>query len=425
MALGGGTWTVQNKILPGSYINFVSSARASTSFADRGVVAIPMELNWGISDKIFSVTNDQFQRDSLKIFGYDYSNAALKNLRDLFKNIRLAYIYRVNGAGVKAQNDFAEAKYSGTRGNDLKIAISTNSTNFTVQTILDSNVIDTQNVGNAGELKANDFVNFIPDATLTPTAGTPLSGGTNSISLDFQSALDKLESYAFNILACVDSNPATKTLFVDYTKRLRDEVGIKFQCVLHQYETSDYEGIISVENNSSPELVYWVAGAEAGCPINESLTNNIYDGEYTIDTNFTQVELENAIQSGKFIFHRVDDTIRVLEDINTFISFTDTKSRDFSNNQVIRVIDQIGNDIANIFGNKYLGLIPNDNAGRVSLWNDIVKHHQDLQRMRAIENFDPESLTVEQGETKKSVVVTDYISPVSSMEILYMSVIVA
>ena len=29
MALGGGTWLVQNKVLPGSYINFSSIAKAS------------------------------------------------------------------------------------------------------------------------------------------------------------------------------------------------------------------------------------------------------------------------------------------------------------------------------------------------------------------------------------------------------------
>ena len=29
MALGGGTFTTMNKVLPGTYINFVSTARAS------------------------------------------------------------------------------------------------------------------------------------------------------------------------------------------------------------------------------------------------------------------------------------------------------------------------------------------------------------------------------------------------------------
>ena len=32
MALGGGTFTVQNKVLPGAYINFVSLATATATF---------------------------------------------------------------------------------------------------------------------------------------------------------------------------------------------------------------------------------------------------------------------------------------------------------------------------------------------------------------------------------------------------------
>ena len=42
MALGGGTWLVQNKVLPGSYINFSSVAKASATLSDRGYAAAPL-----------------------------------------------------------------------------------------------------------------------------------------------------------------------------------------------------------------------------------------------------------------------------------------------------------------------------------------------------------------------------------------------
>ena len=124
------------------------------------------------------------------------------------------------------------------------------------------------------------------------------------------------------------------------------------------------------------------------------------------------------------MFHMVDEQVVVLTDINTFVSVTDEKSSDFSSNQTIRVLDQIANDIAVLFGTKYIGKVPNDAAGRISLWNDIVKHHQELQNIRAIEDFSSDNVTVEQGDTKKSVVVTDYVTPVNAMEQLYMTVYV-
>ena len=49
---------------------------------------------------------------------------------------------------------------------------------------------------------------------------------------------------------------------------------------------------------------------------------------------------------------------------------------------------------------------------------------KELQDIRAIENFSGENVTVEKGDTKKSVVVTDYVTPVNAMEQLYMTVYV-
>ncbi len=116
----------------------------------------------------------------------------------------------------------------------------------------------------------------------------------------------------------------------------------------------------------------------------------------------------------------VGSDIRVLEDINTMVTTSDTQGEIFKDNQTIRVIDQIGNDIAVLFNTKYLGVVPNDAAGRVSLWSDIVKHHEQLQEIRAIENFLDTDVKVEQGNTKKSVLVTDFITVVNAMSKLYM-----
>ena len=77
-----------------------------------------------------------------------------------------------------------------------------------------------------------------------------------------------------------------------------------------------------------------------------------------------------------------------------------------------------------MFNKKHLGKSRNTSSGREGLWKDIVAHHQELERIEAIENFDPKKVTVEKGLTKKSVVVTDPVTPVACMEILYMTVVV-
>ena len=124
------------------------------------------------------------------------------------------------------------------------------------------------------------------------------------------------------------------------------------------------------------------------------------------------------------MFHKVGEEVRVLDDINTFVSVTVDKNEDFQSNQVIRVLDQIGNDIAVLFNTKYLGKVQNNNAGRIAFWNDLVTYNNELQRLQAITDFEPEQLIVEQGESKKSVVVTNPVTPVMAMSKLYMTVIV-
>lgn len=459
MALGGGTFLTQNKILPGAYINFISVARASATLSDRGIATIPLEMNWGPEGEVVTVELGDFQKDSQKIFGYAYTADELKPMREIFKHAQTVHFFRLNSSGVKASCEYATAKYPGTRGNDLRIVIEENENSqaeaklYDVSTFIGTLQVDQQKaIAKMSDLKANDYVNFNAEATLALTATTPLTGGTNGAVEDatYQTYLDKMEAYTFNAMGCTSTDSIISDLFVSYCKRLRDEVGKKFQVVTFR-NLADFEGVVSVKNgivepeqdsavageavvgqsvleagvgSDSAALIPWVTGVVAGTAVNKSATNMTYDGEYEVDTDYTQTELENGILEGSFMFHLVDDEVRVLEDINTFVSVTDEKSADFSSNQTIRVLDQIANDIAVLFGTKYIGKVPNDASGRISLWNDIVKHHQELQNIRAIEDFNPDNVTVAQGDTKKAVVVTDYVTPVNAMAQLYMTVYV-
>jgi hypothetical protein len=434
MALGGGTFITQNKVLPGAYINFVSVASASSALSDRGYCTMPLELDWGADGEVFTVTNEDFQRNSQKIFGYAPTHEKLKGLRDLFINAKTLYAYRLNGGGTKAENEFAEALYSGIRGNDLKIVIQTNaddSSLFDVITYIDITKVDVQTVADARGLIANDYVTFKTDATLTITASTPLSGGTNGTTdgNSYQEYADKIESYTYNTMGIVTDDSVTQKLFVAFNKRLRDEMGIKFQLVLFS-NAADFMGVINVKNKTTDadwsvaSLVYWVTGVQCGCAVNASVENRLYDGEFTVDVSYTQTALIQAIRDGEFILHRVNESIRVLMDINSMVTTTDTMGDVFKQNQTIRVIDQLANDDALLFNTKYLGTT-NDKSSRSALWSDLVKIRQELQQIRAIEDFSPNDVIVDQGNTKKSVVVTNAITVVNAMSQLYMTTTVA
>lgn len=435
MALGGGSFITQNKVLPGAYINFVSAASASATLSDRGIVTMPLELDWGVEGQVFEVSVADFQKNSMKFFGYAYTDDRMKGLRDLFKYAKTLYAYKLNAGGTKAACTFATAKYPGIRGNDLKIVIQANvddTSMFDCYTYMDGVAVDMQTVSAAADLVDNDYVVFKKDASLLVTASTPLTGGTTGTvsGTAYQDYLDKIESYRFNTMGIVSTEDTIKGLAASFCKRMRDDVGVKFQVVLYDYKSADYMGVISVKNKSTggksnADLVYWVTGAQAGCAVNKSLQNRRYDGEFTVDVDYNQSELTKAILAGEFTFHNVNGDVRVLDDINTKVSVSDTEGEIFKDNQTIRVIDQIGNDIAVLFATKYLGAVPNDAAGRISLWSDIVKHHQQLLAIRAIEGFEDSDVVVSQGDSKKAVSVQDAVTVVNAMGKLYMTTIVS
>ena len=74
------------------------------------------------------------------------------------------------------------------------------------------------------------------------------------------------------------------------------------------------------------------------------------------------------------------------------VRFLESKGREDEAEQAVRYFEQAGGvepvaspkgeplpkiKTRELFGKKYLGKVPNDAAGRISLWNDIVKHHVD------------------------------------------------
>jgi len=429
MALGGGTFISQNKKLPGTYINFASAQSASSSIGERGIAAMAIEMDWGKDGEIIEVTSENFAKNSLKIFGYDYANEKLKGLRDLFKNIKKAYFYRLN-SGNKATNDLATAKCSGTRGNDLRIVIAKNiddETKYDVSTYLGTKEVDIQTIKEVSELVDNDYVTFTME-TIEVIAGKALTGGTNGDASGeaHQKFLDKLESYQVNAVGCIAKDESTSNLYVQYVKRLREEQGIKFQVVLFN-NAANYEGVVNVKNATEEDesaLVYWVTGVIAGCEINKSNTNKTYDGEYSINADYTQSQLEVSIDNGEFVLHKVGDEIRVLVDINSLVDTTSEKGEEFKSNQTIRVLDQIASDVASVFNSKYLGKIANNEAGRTSLWSDIVTLFKDYQTLQAIENFEDADVSVEIGNDKKSVTIDTAVQVINAMEKLYMTVVV-
>lgn len=440
MPIGGGTFTVQNKILPGSYINFVSVATAAAMGA-RGVAALPLELNWGPESTIYLLNAANFNQVALKDLGYDPTAPELLLAREALKRASKLLIYRINSGGVKATvatgGMTVTARYGGTRGNDLKVAVIANgSSDVDVVTYLEGAEMDRQIVakstGSAG-LKDNDYVTFGTASTLTAAAAAALTGGTNGTvnAAAYTAWLTALEVESFNVLGYPGTDDAVKSQVIAFVNRLREDEGKKITGVMFQATTADSVGIISVKNGvvlsdgttlTGDKAVAWVVGASAAAEMNESLTNTAYDDAVDVDIKYTKSLYESAIQAGEFVFYADSGKARVLSDINSRTTFGGGVSEDWTSNRVVRVMDGWANDVARIFGAQYLGQETNSDTGRGLFKADLVSLAKEYEKIDAISGFVPDDITVGQGTGKRDVTVSCALKPNDSMEKLYMTV---
>ncbi|MGG1598034.1 phage tail sheath family protein [Paenibacillus naphthalenovorans] len=435
----GGTWTAQNKVRPGVYINFVGEAKPVGTLGERGIVSLPLPLSWGPVKQVIAV---EAGADTFDTLGYPITAPQLLLVREALKRARLLFLYRLSTgtqAAATVGNLTVTAKYGGTRGNDISIAVQANiddPSKFDVKTLVAGQEVDVQTVATTDELQSNAWVNFSGSGAPTTTAGTPLTGGSDGsvTAQDYLDYLSAIEVHDFNTIGLTATDSTTKDVFVSFCRRLRDDEGKKIQVVLENYPSADYEGVISVKNGvvltdgttlTAAQAVAWVAGATAGAAPNQSLTYDAYDGAVDVVPKYTNSQIIAALQAGEFVFTAIHGRAVAEQDINTLHTFTPTKGKQFSKNRVIRVLDGLANDYMRIFSRSYIGKVPNNDDGRNLFKGEIINISNQYQNIGAIQNFDPQTdLEVLPGAESDAVVVNQWVQPVDSVEKIYMTVTV-
>ena len=251
---------------------------------------------------------------------------------------------------------------------------------------------------------------------------------------DVTAALAALKTVSFNTLCYPydsDSETANKTTITTWIKAMRDDEGVKCQAVLANH-VADSEGIINVVQGvimsdgtelTAAQATAWVAGATAGASITTSNTGMTYTGAIDVKPRMTKSEMETAITAGKFIF-KVDSAqnVSAVYDINSLTTVTTDKGRAFTKNRVIRIVDNIANDITKIFEANYVGKVNNNADGRSLLKASLVDYFATLQTMGAVQNFETDDITVVEGTDSDAVVINAAVQPVDSVEKIYLTV---
>lgn len=442
----GGSWDGnENKIIPGVYQRYSSNAGVTIQPSTRGVVTIPLALSWG---PVGVVQTIDAGADLMPYTGYDSIDAHNRWAQEMLKGTNRTsapyriLLYRLSGTGGKEATATtgtltATAKYPGVRGNDITIVITELADpedTFTVDTVVDGRIVDSQTAETADTLTANDWVTFSGTGALTSTVGAPLTGGVDptAAATDHSDYLTAIEPYRFDAMVYDGDDTTVKTAMLSFIKRYFDDNGRQGQLVAADLTNPDSRWannvIDSVRMDDGTELTpqqvcWWAGGALAGAQYNEDLTGANYPGAVAVITKRTRSELEAAIQAGQWVLQ--DDgngTVSVVYDINSLVTYTSDITEPYHLNRTMRVAMVSGNDINDQFSTRFKGVENNDDAGRMNIKSALVNYLLTMQDNRGIQNFDGKTdVSVYQGEKVDSVRVDATLWVVGATNFIYVT----
>lgn len=448
--MAGGSWTSQNKVRPGVYINFKSGAGPAVSVGERGTVALPKALSWGPVGKVTAINAGE---DTTPGVGYAITDERALFLRELFKGTNVTggpntvLLFRLPAEGavaasadVTAAGLTVTALYPGVRGNDIAVTISADVDDpgsFIISTLVGNLEVDMQKVSAVGDLKPNDWVTFSGDGPLAASAGVSLTGGADGTvqSAAYAAALEALEPYSFDILAYDGTDGTVRDAMASFVKRLAEQEGKHAQLVVSGAQGEDSRYVINTNDGvvlddgtqlAANEVVWWLAGAQAGAQYYQSLTYAAYPGAADVAVRQTNSQIEAGIRAGNIVLTREFGQVRIETDINTLTTFTQDIGEVYRKNTTMRVCSTLANDIYRDFSLNYLGKVKNDEGGRGLFQSAILGRLRTMYERGALsERPVSDDVTVERGDSSDSIVITVALKIGDAVEKIYLTITVS
>ena len=437
--MAGGKYVVQNKVRPGAYINFKSVPKPQMELSDRGITAMPLELNWGAEGELIDVYSEDLRTGTAyQKTGLTVVMPEAKVLRGALSYCFLARVFRLNKGGVKATASLTgltvTALHSGTLGNDIIIRITADGLLFDVETYVAGVQRDIQRVAELSELEANHYVDFSGTGNITATAGLNLTGGTNGTVTEataYEEFFKLLKTSRFQTIGVPTASQIIKANTFGFVEDMRDNEGRYIQAVVNNYNP-DYEGVINFSGDGAiidgeafngGDMAVVIAGITAGSEIYESNTGRVILGGERVIGLKSNSEIVEALKNGEMVLStQQSGTVQIEQDINSLHTFIPEKNYAFSKNRIIRTIDGIGEAVNNAWDSNFKGKVNNNDDGRSLFADSVALLLTTMQNLGAIQNFTPADVTVDRGDAIDAVVCTIAIQPVDSMEKLYMTV---
>lgn len=485
--MAGGTWRIQNKVRPGAYINVKGDGKpVLTTSLGRLLMFQNKPLGWGKKGIIELTATSDFtaltgHNNTDEVLAPVHE--ALKNAETVL--LLNDFDGGAKSTSTKAGVYTVNAKYEGEQGNNISVSFAPSplvgdakTQDITVTTLFGTKQVDQAKITlplankeaiTAAELTDekqlevhNDYVDItfgtnpadvtkelkakgeyplytaIFNGLTQAAANVSLAGGSNGTNKVVDDMNDYLENEFYTVATTAgwEESSNIHKLLVEEIKLLRENVGIKVRGVVPNATgvVYNYEGVSTVLNGYvlndgtviTPNIATArFAGMSASATPDQALTYTQLDDAAEAKPKLNNDKTIEALNAGQIVFTtRSGERVVIEQDINSLTKFTSIKPKDFSKNRIIRTLDEICTNTTQTFETSFLGKVSNNDFGRDLFKANRVSYLSDLESRNMIRDFDPSDLSLAQGNDKDAVLMDLYVTPVDSMEKLYVNLVV-
>lgn len=424
-----GTWSEKNKpTLAGIYNRFLTKAKETITGGTHGVLGMPVKANWGEIGKVIEVNSFA---DLAEIFGKDatYSAYKLGRLAFLGKPEKLL-LYRVADESaaygtVSLQNIESKdaitlkTKYKSSRNFNITIAANIVD-DAAIDIILYEGTIELNRVEqvennldkiveainlNFEEIVATKASNATGKlATITNVRFAGGNDGCSSITVEhYTKAMRELGKYnidGFTLDGVADRS--IQTALKEWAQELKENgsdvlvfvggdgtiseansasQGFDDSNITNVGTGCTYQGI----NYTAAEVAVYVAALVLGLTIKESLCyrKTIFDD---VTTKLERKEMKQALAKGTLVLIKEDDDVIILDDKNTYTSYTETKNDVFGEIRGQRFVNIVNQDTL-VKNKDFIGNITDSEDDKITLICALKKYFETLEKEKVLTDF--------------------------------------
>lgn len=144
-----------------------------------------------------------------------------------------------------------------------------------------------------------------------------------------------------------------------------------------------------------------------------------------VSSKLTNSGYIGAPTAGQFVLFTGDEVVKMGQDINSLVTYTTDTTGPYHKSRVIRLLNAVANDIYQQLSDDYIGVVNNNERGRIMFKSAIVGYLLDIRASNGIQNLEVEDVIVEPGEAIDATVVDLAIQPVDSVKKIYVTTTVS